>query len=479
MVVLSMGLAYLVTPKLLAGLTSSGVVSALVAVLPIRASEGGELRSLLQMAQTLVVILPSTLFAMELLGGYRNFMGQSRTRLVLTSLLAPAIGLGAFALVVFGLRIDRLSRTLFFAFGFFQACLLLSYRLAIRAYKSHRRQAGYYSRNALLIGGCPDVAQVTRYFEENVAQEAHRIVGCLRVPSDSSPKSDYAVPVIGEVAEIGRLLIHQPINDVIVIQSHDPGWLPKVIEECDYFGVTLRIVPAPLLGNRLRDLRSASTGDGLRLPATLLRPIHYDSDAMFAKRLIDLAVSGTLLILLMPLLLLIALGIKLATPGLPVLYPWRVVGKKGRPFVGYKFTTMQASSDAEKEKERLQHLNEMTGPVFKIRQDPRVTRFGGLLRRYSLNELPQLWSVLKGDMSLVGPRPAFPHELARYEDWQKRKLSVRPGLTCLWQVSGRNKINSFDEWVRLDLEYIDNWSLWLDVKILARTVWAVASGSGS
>jgi lipopolysaccharide/colanic/teichoic acid biosynthesis glycosyltransferase len=182
-------------------------------------------------------------------------------------------------------------------------------------------------------------------------------------------------------------------------------------------------------------------------------------------------------VLLSPLLLLIAIAIKLTTPQLTVLYPWRVIGYKGKPFTGYKFTTMVA--DADDRKSDLEHLNEMTGPVFKIKDDPRVTRLGRFLRKYSLNELPQFWSVLKGDMSLVGPRPAGPNELARYELWHKRKLSVQPGITCIWQVSGRNAVSNFDDWVRMDLEYIDNWSLWLDVKILARTAWVVVTGTGS
>jgi lipopolysaccharide/colanic/teichoic acid biosynthesis glycosyltransferase len=143
-------------------------------------------------------------------------------------------------------------------------------------------------------------------------------------------------------------------------------------------------------------------------------------------------------VLLSPLFLLIAIAIKLTTPTLPVFYRWRVIGYKGRPFTGYKFTTMVADADARKTE--LQHLNEMTGPVFKITRDPRVTPLGRVLRKFSLNELPQLWSVLKGDMSLVGPRPAFPHELERYELWHKRKLAVRPGITCLWQVRGRHRI---------------------------------------
>ena len=140
-------------------------------------------------------------------------------------------------------------------------------------------------------------------------------------------------------------------------------------------------------------------------------------------------------------------------------------------------TTMIANADAEREK--LADLNEMIGPVFKIANDPRVTQLGKFLRKYSLNELPQLWSVLKGDMSLVGPRPAGPHELQRYELWHKRKLSAKPGITCFWQVRGRNSISNFDDWVRLDLEYIQTRSFWVDCKILARTAWVVVRGTGS
>src|SRR5204863_1336856 len=130
------------------------------------------------------------------------------------------------------------------------------------------------------------------------------------------------------------------------------------------------------------------------------------------------------------------------------------------PVTGDKFTTMVAN--AERQRDELLARNKMHGPVFKLKDDPRVTSLGRVLRKYSLNELPQLWSVLKGDMSLVGPRPAFRHELDRYDFWHKRKLSIQPGITCLWQVRGRNRISNFDDWVNMDLEYIDNWSLWLD-----------------
>jgi lipopolysaccharide/colanic/teichoic acid biosynthesis glycosyltransferase len=194
------------------------------------------------------------------------------------------------------------------------------------------------------------------------------------------------------------------------------------------------------------------------------------------KRIFDVAVSGILLVLLSPILGAVALGIKLTSPG-PILYPWRVVGKDGRFFDSHKFRSMVPNADALKE--QLMASNEMRGPVFKMQRDPRITPIGRVLRKYSLDELPQLWSVFKGDMSLVGPRPPLQSEYVRFTDAQKGKLAVKPGITCLWQVSGRNQISDFDDWVRLDLEYIRTWSFWLDVKILLLTLPAVVRGRGA
>jgi len=194
------------------------------------------------------------------------------------------------------------------------------------------------------------------------------------------------------------------------------------------------------------------------------------------KRFFDIVVSLSLLILLSPLLLLVALVVKLTTPG-SVLYEFRVLGKRARPIVAYKFRTMV--SNADQLKVSLLRYNEMRGPAFKMRDDPRVTPVGRWLRKYSLDELPQLWSVLVGDMSLVGPRPPFAEEFAEYKPWQWAKLAVTPGITCIWQVSGRSDIADFDEWATLDLHYIRNWSLWLDLKILLQTIPAVLRGRGA
>jgi lipopolysaccharide/colanic/teichoic acid biosynthesis glycosyltransferase len=196
---------------------------------------------------------------------------------------------------------------------------------------------------------------------------------------------------------------------------------------------------------------------------------------MAGKRVMDIFGSAIMLLILSPLFLGIAVLVKLTSRG-PVLYRWRVVGKGGRPFVGYKFRSMIANADDMRRE--LLAQNEMTGPVFKLTRDPRVTKLGAWLRRYSLDELPQLYSVLKGNMSLVGPRPPLVTEYAQFTDYQKQKLAVKPGITCLWQVSGRNQVHDFNDWVDLDLEYIRNWSFGLDLKILLKTAREVCIGSG-
>jgi exopolysaccharide biosynthesis polyprenyl glycosylphosphotransferase len=200
-----------------------------------------------------------------------------------------------------------------------------------------------------------------------------------------------------------------------------------------------------------------------------------DSWELACKRAIDVCVSGCLLILLSPLFLVLALGVK-TTRG-PIFFRQTRVGLNGRLFQMYKFRSMFFG--AEKHLKSLWESNEMKGPVFKMKNDPRITPFGRFMRRFSLDELPQLWNIFVGDMSLVGPRPPIPGEVSLYERKSRRRLSMRPGLTCTWQVSGRNEIEDFNDWVALDLQYIDNWSLTTDLMLLLRTIPAVLLGTGA
>jgi exopolysaccharide biosynthesis polyprenyl glycosylphosphotransferase len=209
--------------------------------------------------------------------------------------------------------------------------------------------------------------------------------------------------------------------------------------------------------------------------------VHYqtppgDGFDLAVKRLFDIVTSAVLLMVLAPLFAIIAIAVRTDSPG-PILFKQRRVGLNGRIFSLYKFRSMQL--DAEAQLSALRKENEMQGPAFKLRNDPRVTPVGRFIRRHSLDELPQLWNVFRGDMSLVGPRPPMPDEVQLYDRKERRRLSMRPGLTCTWQVSGRNDIADFESWVQLDLEYIDNWSLGLDFSLLVRTVPAVVFGSGA
>lgn len=194
------------------------------------------------------------------------------------------------------------------------------------------------------------------------------------------------------------------------------------------------------------------------------------------KRGMDQVLSGLLIVGLCPVLLLIGLAVKVSSRG-PIFYRCHWIGKDGAPFTGLKFRTMVEGAD--RQEEALAQKNEMRGPAFKITNDPRITPLGRFLRKYSLDELPQLFSVWRGDLSLVGPRPPRAHEYARFTEFQRQKMSVKPGITCLWQIEGRHRINDYDAWVERDLDYIRRWSLWLDIKILARTALVVLQGTGA
>jgi exopolysaccharide biosynthesis polyprenyl glycosylphosphotransferase len=208
----------------------------------------------------------------------------------------------------------------------------------------------------------------------------------------------------------------------------------------------------------------------LTVSATPRQPV-----ALLLKRLTDLAGAACALVVLSPVYVVAAVLVKATSPG-PILFTQQRVGLNGRTFRLYKFRSMY--KDAEARRSALADRNEMTGPVFKIKDDPRVTPVGKWMRRFSIDEIPQFWNVLAGDMSLVGPRPPIPSEVKQYERWQRRRLSMKPGITCLWQVSGRNAID-FDNWMKLDLAYIDTWSLRLDVQILLRTVPVVLTARGA
>ncbi|HEV2844792.1 MAG TPA: sugar transferase, partial [Thermoanaerobaculia bacterium] len=274
------------------------------------------------------------------------------------------------------------------------------------------------------------------------------------------------------MGDIPRVVEHHVVDDVIfAVTRRDLDRLEDLFLSLQEQGIRTRfamdLFPHTRARVELEDL------DGMPLMSFATTPTNQFQ--LMAKRGLDVVLASLLLMLAMPIVGLIALVIKLTSGG-SVLFRQTRCGLNGRIFTLYKFRTMVA--DAEERRLDLLHLNEMNGPVFKLRSDPRVTSFGRFLRRFSLDEVPQFWNVLRGDMSLVGPRPPIPEEVAKYQRWQRRRLAMKPGLTCLWQVSGRNDLD-FDRWMQLDLEYIDSWTPLLDLKILLKTIPAVLSGKGA
>ncbi len=273
---------------------------------------------------------------------------------------------------------------------------------------------------------------------------------------------------------LANLLHETSANAVIISPRHALfGDIEQAIQICELEGVEVWLL-ADFFQTRL----SQTTADDLNgNPVLVFRTGPDASWQALAKTAIDFVGAVILLIATSPILAIAALLVRLTSPG-PVLFRQQRAGLNGQPFTMLKFRTMV--TNAEQLKQELAQLNEMSGPVFKVTNDPRITGIGRYLRRFSIDELPQLWNVINGDMSLVGPRPLPVDEVKRFDDpAHRRRLSVKPGLTCLWQISGRNNVSDFGEWVRLDLEYIDNWSLWLDIKILILTVPAVFAGAGA
>ncbi|MFN8532808.1 MAG: sugar transferase [Dehalococcoidia bacterium] len=427
----------------------------------------------------LPIFAGTAVVSLSVTGNYRPLLVQSFTRIVVGSTVAALLGVSFIALVLLAFRSTDSNRLFLATFATVSALAFAGYRLVFRTYFLRRKELGYYARSVLLIGSQSGLAWLTRYLAESSSPAEHAVLGYLRVDPDQPDlvSAGRLVPCLGGVEDINSILISKPTHQVIVMHPAEGGdWIGPVIRACDFLGVLLWVVPEALTTDERLSLQLVYHNEPLHLPAVILKPPKFESEDLFLKRMFDIVVATLLLVVLSPVFLITAILIKLTTPKLPVFYPWNVVGHNGARFTSWKFTTMTAGDEA---KEKLSALNEMSGPVFKIKHDPRVTPLGKWLRKWDINELPQLWSVVQGHMSLVGPRPAGPHELERYEFWHKRKLSIRPGVTCLWQVRGRNSISNFDDWVRMDLEYIDNWSLWLDLKIIFQTALIVLRGTGS
>jgi len=298
------------------------------------------------------------------------------------------------------------------------------------------------------------------------------IIGLITGDKNKVGQNYYGKKVIGIYSNLEKILKEfNPQEIIITISTKNFNQIRKVFEICEREGVQVRL-NSDFFSEFTKNIKIDNIY-GLNIISFYKKELNELK--LLVKRVIDIVGAIIFLIIFSPLMTIVALFI-LISDGLPILYSWKIMGLNKKPIRSWKFRTMV--KNAEQLKEQLMEKNEMKGPMFKLTKDPRIIPIGHFLRKYSIDELPQLFSVLKGDLSLVGPRPPLQIEFDEFDSWHRRKLSVKPGLTCLWQVSGRNDISEFNKWAELDLKYIDNWSIWLDLKILLSTIPAIIKGSG-
>jgi exopolysaccharide biosynthesis polyprenyl glycosylphosphotransferase len=365
----------------------------------------------------------------------------------------------------------RYSRALFLEAGIAVALLLGLARIVQNRVESALRTRGIGATRIVIVGA----GEVGRTIMRTVVAQpglGYNVIGFVDDNPDKGQTDIGRFRALGSIDALPGLIEDLAVDEVIITLP----WMyhrriMSVVRECERRDVSARIVPDLFQ----MSLSQVSVGDIGGVPLVGVREVGFSRGALAAKRVVDLVGSSLMLVFGAPILGLIALLVWLDS-GRPVVFRQTRVGTEGRLFEIYKFRTMQQGAEADQE--RLRDLDEIEGAMFKIRNDPRITRVGKLLRRTSLDELPQLLNVLRGEMSLVGPRPPTPNEVEHYEEWQKRRLQGRPGLTGLWQVSGRSLL-SFDETALLDIFYIENWSLWLDFKIVLRTIPTVLLGDGA
>jgi len=324
----------------------------------------------------------------------------------------------------------------------------------------------------LLIVGCgPRAREMATMIEEGRGMGL-RLIGFVDPQGAPEPLAEVSGYKVHPLESISGILQNHVVDEVVfAVDLQELARLEPLLRLCADLGVRTRVqlefLPPAYSRIYLENFREMQLLSLSSAPDSELR--------LFFKRVFDVVFSFVSLVILSPLLLAIAAMIKITSPG-PVLFQQTRCGLGGRKFTLFKFRSM--INNAEQLRAELHQLNELDGPVFKISEDPRITTVGRWLRRFSMDELPQLWNIFAGDMSFVGPRPAVPEEVDQYEDWQRRRLRMRPGLTCIWVLEGRSHVD-FTRWMQLDLKYIDNWSLWLDAKIFLRTIPIVLSGRGA
>jgi exopolysaccharide biosynthesis polyprenyl glycosylphosphotransferase len=401
---------------------------------------------------------------------YQRFTSLLKEYLIVIKVCFTGALISITILYLFGLK--DLPRTIFIVFLVVSLLLFIAEKSFLFYAASLIRLKGRNRKRVILIGTGTRASNFINVVKNNFHWGLD-IVGLLTGDYGNIGKEVLGVKVLDHYNNIQHILkTINPEEIIITISTKRFDQIIDVLEICEREGVAVRL-NSDFFGHITKNVTVDNVFGLSIISFNMVRQSELD---LFFKRIIDITGSLIAIAFFSPFMIIAAIGIWISD-GKPILYNWNVIGINKKPFKSWKFRTMV--KDADKFKKDMMDKNEMEGPVFKIKDDPRIITFGRWLRKWSIDETPQLFSVLKGDMSLVGPRPAGPHELERYESWHRRKLSIKPGITCLWQINGRNLISNFDDWVKLDLEYIDNWSLLLDIKILIKTIPSILLGRGA
>lgn len=373
----------------------------------------------------------------------------------------------AAALVIFTLRITLFSRFVFFMSVLFLSVSLSLWRAIKRLCIRKLILSGYLAKKVLIVGAGRRTQELIEEIK-NCSYLGLTVVGLI---DDNKVGSVYGLKILGKTSDIENIVKRNFIEEIIVADISEKEKVSFITRKAKEMNINMRLTVDNFEFGFDRILLNYVG----YIPVITFHERRIHGTERIAKRIFDLVISLSALFILFPFLIILALLIKLDSPG-PVLYISRRCGKNGRFFNFYKLRSMTKKAYILKEK--IRHNSDVSGPVFKLKNDPRITRIGRFMRRYSIDELPQLFNVVKGDMGLVGPRPPTPDEVEKYEFWQMQRLNITPGITCLWQIRGRSEL-SFYKWVKLDLWYINNWSFGLDLMILWKTIPAVIKGRGA
>lgn len=388
--------------------------------------------------------------------------------LVCKSGLVTFITLGT---MLFLFKVSSASRLLFFLFMITSFILILAEKILFLLTLRFFRRRGYNYRSILVVGTGRRAAQFIGRIRKH-PEWGLRILGAIDdEPGRGINKVD-GVDVIGTLDDITSILHNKVVDEVVfVVPRSRLNNVEKALHACEMEGVVTTFT-VDLFDMKIA---KATVSEIDNIPLLRFRTTKIKEWQLVIKRIVDLVISGLILLIISPLFLVIAIIIKLTSRG-PVFFKQERVGLNGRKFILFKFRTMRQG--AENVLSKIDDISDMDKPEFRTLKLKWITPIGKLLRKFSLDELPQFINVFKGDMSLIGPRPTVPEEVEKYEPWQRRRFSMKPGITCLWQVSGRNNIGH-EDWMKLDLKYVDTWSIWLDLKILIKTVPAVLFGTGA